>query len=110
MIETISEYEEQFFTLPVVTVTSLKLCKLVESFSFGGTSCLHYSTLKMEAADTSKTFVTSYQTTSSHIPEYSHLHIHCHGNLKPYRLTTMPVSYPALATKLICVYISVWHI
>jgi hypothetical protein len=36
----------------------------------------------MEAARTSEKLVNFYQTTQSHNPKVSHLHTHCHENLK----------------------------
>jgi hypothetical protein len=38
----------------------------------------------MEAARTSETLVDFYQTTWHYDPEDSHLHAHCHENLKSY--------------------------
>lgn len=38
--------------------------------------------LKMEAVNTSETFVNIYYTTRLSIPEYSHLYTRCHENLK----------------------------
>jgi hypothetical protein len=40
--------------------------------------------LLMEAARTSETLVNFYQTTWHYNPEDSHLHTHCHENLKSY--------------------------
>jgi hypothetical protein len=41
-------------------------------------------TLMMEAASTSETLVHFYQVTWHNNPEDSHLHTHCHENLKPH--------------------------
>jgi hypothetical protein len=38
----------------------------------------------MEAARTSETFINFYQTAQRYNPEDSHLHSHCHENLKTY--------------------------
>jgi hypothetical protein len=45
-------------------------------------ACSLLITLMMEAASTSETSVNFYQTTWHNNPEDSHLHIHCHENLK----------------------------
>jgi hypothetical protein len=45
--------------------------------------------LMMEAAQTSEMLVNSYQSTWRYNPEDSHLHRHCHENLKSYLLTAL---------------------
>jgi hypothetical protein len=42
--------------------------------------------MMMQAASTSETSVNFYHTTGSNNPEDSHLHTHCHENLKSHCL------------------------
>jgi hypothetical protein len=53
-------------------------------------------TLMMEAENTSETLVNFYQTTWRYNPEYSHVHTHCHENLKSY--TDIHLKYKFKAT------------
>jgi hypothetical protein len=69
-------------------------CSLVEVHRrFRGVCCLHQGTLMMEAASTSETSESFYQTTWRNIPEDSHLHTRRCEILKSHLIVVLLCQY-----------------
>jgi hypothetical protein len=63
----------------------LEECRLLQPLAHAGSSLADFSTLKMEAIQSSETSVQSTTSTRRHTPEDGILHSHRRENLKSYR-------------------------
>jgi hypothetical protein len=73
--------------LKITIIRNVMPCNLVDKYQYFGESyCIHLEgscTLKMNAAESSETLVSTYQTTRFHIQEHCNRNIQCQENVRP---------------------------